>query len=195
MFVAIFLIVTPIAIGSSFLALFTLQPEEEEKHQVYAASLSDHGAHSGVQVYASLPSEIPSISGEVLSADARPEILRQYMQPFDSELIPYVDFLVATADKYNLDYRLLTAIARKESGLCNVIPEDSHNCWGYGIHSAGTLRFDSYEEAIEEVSRGLKEDYAGRGLITVEEIMSRWIPHSPDGIWAEEVEYYIEEME
>jgi len=102
--------------------------------------------------------------------------------------------LVETADLYGIDWKLLTAIAMKESGLCKIIPEESYNCWGWGIHSAGTLRFDSFEEGIDTVSRGIRENYVDIGLVTIEEIMSKWIPHSPNGAWAEGVRLYMAEM-
>ena len=105
----------------------------------------------------------------------------------------YADFIVQTADKYGLDFRLLTAIAQKESGLCRVIPEGSNNCWGWGIHSEGTLGFDSYEEAIETVSKGLKENYIDLGYVSVEEIMAKYA-HPSSTTWAEGVSFYMNQM-
>ena len=116
------------------------------------------------------------------------------MAKYNSPLEPHSEFIIKTADKYNLDYRLLVAIAMKESGLCKVIPEGTHNCWGWGIHSKGTLGFDSYQEGIEIVSRGLKENYLDIGLMSVEEIMSKYIPHSPGGAWAYGVSVYMKEI-
>jgi hypothetical protein len=109
-------------------------------------------------------------------------------------LAPYYQLLVDTADKYGLDYRLLTSIAMKESGLCKIIPEGSHNCWGWGIHKAGTLGFDSYPEAIDTVSKGLREKYADIGLVTPDQIMTKYIPHSPGGAWAVDVNVYMNNL-
>jgi len=110
------------------------------------------GPLSGVKVYASLPMELPSVSGSVESADARTEIVKQYMESYDSPLAPFADLIVETADKYSLDYRLITAIAQQESNLCKIIPPGSYNCWGWGITGQGTLGFTSYQDGIEQVS-------------------------------------------
>jgi hypothetical protein len=98
------------------------------------------------------------------------------------------------ADKYTVDWRLITAIAMKESGLCRVIPQGSHNCWGWGIHSKGTLGFDTYEEGIEIVTRGLKEKYIDLGLVTPEKIMTKYA-HPDSTTWAEGVTAYMNQLE
>lgn len=149
---------------------------------------------TGVQVYASLPSDFPTVSAQIVEEDARPEIIRSFLTSYKSPLTPHAALIVKTADIYGIDWKLLTAIAMKESGLCKIIPEESYNCWGWGIHSAGTLKFDSYEEGIDTVSKGIRENYVDIGLVTIEEIMSKWIPHSPNGAWAEGVKLYIAEM-
>ena len=194
-FISLFFFITPVALGTSLISLFTMQSPGDAVSKVAAAPLSDLQAHSGVQVYASLPSEFPSVSGEVLGADARSEMLNQYLDDYNSPLAPYSSLLVRTADKYDLDYRLLVAIARKESGLCKIIPPGSYNCWGWGIHSAGTLGFDSYEESIEMVASGIKENYIDNGLVTPAEIMTRYTPNSPEGVWAVDVASFIEEIQ
>lgn len=189
----VFFTLTPIALISSVLSLVAISSSESaDSLNTYQNTLLSQ--ESGVSLYASLPSEQPSISGEIIAKDARPQILSDYLSAYNSALEPHAEFIVKTADKYGLDYRLITAIAMKESGLCNVIPEDSHNCWGWGIHSQGTLKFDSYEEGIETVSKGLKENYVDIGLVSVEEIMSKYIPHSPGGAWAEGVSFYMQQM-
>ncbi|QQS38375.1 hypothetical protein IPM62_03205 [Candidatus Woesebacteria bacterium] len=191
-FIFLFFVFTPIALGTSLVSLLAI--EEPKNNTTENAPLSNHQANSGVQVYASLPSNFPSVSGEILGADARSEMLKQYLQANNSPLMEYSSLLVKTADKYNLDYRLLIAIAKKESGLCRIIPPGGHNCWGWGIHSEGTLGFDSYDESIETVAKGLKENYLDKGLVTPEEIMSRYTPHSPEGVWAKDVSRFIEEI-
>ncbi len=130
----------------------------------------------------------------VVVADSRPLIIKKYLTSFDSPLLPYADLIFKTSQDYGLDYRLLLAIAQQESNLCKKIPEDSYNCWGWGIHSRGTLRFSSYEEAILAVAKGLKEDYLDKGLKTPEEIMTKYTPLS-DGSWAFGVRQFMEEME
>jgi hypothetical protein len=190
-FILVFFTLTPIALVSSTISLISLTNTESKN--TYVPRIV-HKQTTGVQVYASLPSDFPSVSGEIVEEDARPEIIKGFLTSYRSPLTPYSNFIVETADKYGIDWKLITAIAMKESGVCKIIPDESYNCWGWGIHSAGTLRFDSYEEGIEIVSKGIREYYVDIGLVTIEEIMSKWIPHSPNGAWAEGVRLYMAEM-
>ncbi|PIX69017.1 hypothetical protein COZ40_00235 [Candidatus Roizmanbacteria bacterium CG_4_10_14_3_um_filter_39_13] len=98
------------------------------------------------------------------------------------------------ADQYTLDYRLIPAIAMQESGLCKHIYEGSHNCWGWGIYGNKVTRFDSYEEAIETISRGIKKNYIDKGLTTPEAIMRKYTPPS-DGSWAFGVNTFLKMIE
>ena len=41
-----------------------------------------------------------------------------------------------------------------QNQICRVIPDNSYNCWGWGIYGALVTRFDSYDDAIETVGRG-----------------------------------------
>ena len=143
--------------------------------------------------YAALPTAIEDIQTAVRSADARPVMIDKYLQRYDSPLLGYGQYIVLTADRYHLDPYLFVAIAQQESNLCKKIPDNSYNCWGWGIHSRGTLRFDSYNQAIETVIKGLTQDYIGEGLIAPEEIMEKYTPLS-NGSWAEGVNQFLEQL-
>ncbi len=192
--VAIFFIITPITLAISLFSLFSFKGSVLAKEDVSQKNLAS-SPYSGVQVYASLPSRLPSVSNEIGAKDARPEIVRQYLEYYNSPLTPYSDFIIETSDKYKLDYRLIPAIAQQESNLCKIIPPGSYNCWGWGIHSQGSLGFDSFEEGIDTVSRGLRTQYLDKGLGTVTEIMSKYNATSPDGAWAKGVSQFMDEME
>ena len=147
-----------------------------------------------MKVYASLPSFVPTVSGYATVGDARAEIVRQYLRFYDSPLEPYAPHIVDTADRYGLDYRLTTAIAQQESNLCKKIPPESNNCWGWGIHSRGTLGFSSFGEGIDTVSKGIREEYLDKGFKSIEEIMGKYTPLS-NGSWAEGVNKFMDEMD
>lgn len=192
--VIFFFTVTPIALGTSLFSLISLSNLANETDAVLETSQVVSYPKSGARVFASLPANLPGISGNVDAVDARPELVRQYLEYWGSPLEPYANFIVQTAAKYDLDYRLITAIAQKESNLCKIIPPGSYNCWGWGIHSEGTLGFDSFEEGIETVSQGLREEYLNKGYGTIEEIMSKYTPLS-NGSWAEGVNKFMSDME
>jgi hypothetical protein len=191
--VAIFFIVTPLTLSISLFSLFSLKTNATVKEDLVQSNLLV-SPQSGIRVYASLPTKFPSVSEKITSADARAEILKQYMEAHASPLAPYANLIVQTADKYSLDFRLITAIGRQESNICRIIPPESFNCWGWGIHSKGSLGFSSFEEGIETVSNGLRNEYLNKGLTTIEEIMSKYTPLS-NGSWAEGVSAYMSEMQ
>lgn len=192
--VTFFFTVTPLALGTSLFSLVSLSKVSRVNDETEAIRQQVVYPKSGARVFASLPTDLPAISGDVVSADARAELVRQYLEAYGSPLEPYSKLIVDTADKYQLDYRLLTAIAQQESNLCKIIPPGSYNCWGWGIHSAGTLGFTSFEEGIEIVSRGLREEYLNKGFTSIEEIMSKYTPLSK-GSWAYGVNKFMSEME
>jgi len=135
-----------------------------------------------------------AIEDVVLADDARGMLLRNYLEKYKSPLLPYADIMVQLSDTYGYDYRWIVAIAQQESNLCKKIPVDSHNCWGYGIHSAGTLRFDDYDLALKNFAQYLKDEYFDLGLDTPELMMSKYCPHS-NGSWAFGIRQFFDEIE
>jgi hypothetical protein len=55
------------------------------------------------------------------------------------------------------------------------------------------LGFNSYSDAIETVSKGLKNNYIDEGLVTPDEIMTKYTPSS-NGSWAHGVNEFMSEM-
>lgn len=195
-FIFLFLTLTPIALATSAYSLVVISTsaKKEPEPQVLATHNFLENPKAGVNIYASLPETLPSITLAPEEKDSRPEIIRQYLALYKSPLTPYADLIVQKADEYKLDFRLTTAIAQQESNLCKKIPENTFNCWGWGIHSQGTLGFDSFEHAIDIVTLGLKQKYIDDGLATPDDIMKRYTPLSK-GSWAEGVNQFMSEMQ
>lgn len=143
--------------------------------------------------HAILPQVLGSFTYKVKSNDAIPEIVKNYLEKYNSPLLPYSNYLVSTARDHGMDPRLLVAIAQQESNLCKKIPKGTHNCWGWGIHSQGTLGFENYKQAIDAVTKGISQNYLGKGLVTPAEIMAIYTPLS-DGSWAKGVQQFLDEM-
>lgn len=143
---------------------------------------------------ASQESEVLGIKAEVTGADARPLIIKKYLEKYHSPLAPYAQQIFDLSELYGYEYYWIVAIAQQESNLCKKIPENSYNCWGYGIHAKGTLRFESYDLALKSYAEYLKVAYFDKGLNTPELIMKKYCPHS-DGSWARGVQQFIDEME
>ncbi len=134
------------------------------------------------------------VTAEIKLGDARVANLKRFFRKYNSPLYDDAEFIVTTADKYEFDYRLLPAIAMQESGLCRVIPNNSYNCWGWGIYGTTVTRFDSYQDAIMAVSKGIKTYYIDKGLTTTEQIMAKYTPSS-NGSWANGVNTFIRALE
>jgi hypothetical protein len=139
----------------------------------------------------------PNFLGTFGTADARVHIIRNYLKKYSSPLEPFAQTLVNASDKNSLDYRLLVAIAQQESNLCKKIPDDSHNCWGFGIYGDKITRFDNYPQAIDTVAETLKKKYVDKGLNTPEEIMAKYAPPSLEkgGPWAKGVNRFMTDLE
>lgn len=133
-------------------------------------------------------------TAEIKSGDSRTANLKSFFRKHNSPLYNYADKIVKVSDKYQFDYRLLPAIAMQESNLCRVIPDDSYNCWGWGIYGTTVTKFDSYGEAIEAVGKGIKEHYIDKGLVTASAIMKKYTPPS-QGSWAYGVNTFLKALE
>jgi hypothetical protein len=145
--------------------------------------------------YAALPSSQNEISGNVFeNQNAKAEKVRLFFAKYKSPLEPFAVDVVNAAEEYSLDYRLIPAIAMKESTLCKKIPLGSNNCWGFGIYGGKVTKFDSYKDGIYTVSKALATRYRAKGLITPEQIMTMYTPGS-DGSWAREVNQFMSQIE
>ena len=130
----------------------------------------------------------------VLADDARLMLIKNYLKKYKSPLEPYAELILELSDTYEFDYRWILAIGQMESNLCKKTPVDSYNCWGYGIHSKGTLRFESYELALKSFAAYLKKEYFDKGYKTPEEMMSKYCPHS-NGSWARGINQFFADIE
>ncbi|MFH1187143.1 MAG: hypothetical protein V1697_03155 [Candidatus Levyibacteriota bacterium] len=144
--------------------------------------------------YAALPGTENVVESKITSKDARIETLNQFFAKYKSSLLPYAEDVVVAAEKYGLDWRLVPAIAMQESNLCMKEPKESYNCWGFGIYGKKVTRFDNYPQAIDTVSKSLASDYINQGLITPEEIMSKYTP-SNEGDWADSITHFMNQLQ
>lgn len=160
--------------------------------QVLASQFPDISGNE-YQLYASVPQALGSFSDSINTSDARAQIIENFLHKHSSPLSGYGESLVLIADQYNLDFRLLPAIAMQESNLCKKIPQDSYNCWGFGIYGDKVTRFASFSEAFETVAKTIRSKYIDKGLLTVDEIQSKYTPSS-NGSWARSVSHFMEEL-
>jgi hypothetical protein len=185
----VFFAATPVILVVSLIFLTYLS---YKKNQVYTGFAFSEPVHN--VAFAALPTTENVLDYTVEQADGRAEILKQFFKEYKSPLEPYAQEIVAKADQYNLDFRLVPSIAMQESNLCHKEPAHSHNCWGFGIYGGKILRFDNYSEAIDAVSKTLSTNYLAQGLDTPQEIMHKYTPSS-NGSWAHGVSTFMDELE
>lgn len=140
------------------------------------------------------PLRAQSYEAQVGVTDGRVANLKNFFRKYNSPLYDYAEAIVRISDKYSFDYRLLPAIAMQESTLCQAIPVDSHNCWGWGIYGNTITHFSSYEEAIETVAQGIRDNYLNEGRLTASEIMKKYTPSS-NGSWSRVVNSVMRYLE
>jgi hypothetical protein len=151
------------------------------------------GAKTSGIAYAALPPADSSYTATIDEADSQTEIVRQFLARHGSPLEDYSPDIIAAAKRYDLDFRLLPAIAMQESNACKRVIADSNNCWGWGIYGGKVTRFSNYPEAIETISKTLSTKYRDRGLITPQELGQLYNPSNTNN-WAENVQSFMDDM-
>ncbi|MBI4084859.1 MAG: glucosaminidase domain-containing protein [Candidatus Levybacteria bacterium] len=144
--------------------------------------------------YAALPTNGNLFEGNIESKDAREEMVRQFLARYNSPLEPYAKYIVEMAEKYNIDHRLIPAIAMQETNLCLKSRPESYNCWGLGVYGGKYPHFDNYSEAIEVVTKTLATKYKNSSLVSPEEIMTMYTPSS-NGSWANSVNHFMDQLQ
>ena len=143
--------------------------------------------------FAALPVASGTLKINIVAEDARLVAVKSFFKKYNSDLLPYAKEVILAADKYDLDFRLVPAIAMQESNLCKKAPEGSYNCWGFGIYAKKVTKFDNYKEAIDTVTKTLAVQYKANGLETPEQIMTRYTPGS-NGSWAHGVNQFMNQL-
>ncbi|OGK53681.1 hypothetical protein A3B56_03400 [Candidatus Roizmanbacteria bacterium RIFCSPLOWO2_01_FULL_45_11] len=178
------------------LALLTAAntPAKPDRTRIaYAYSPPAKATESTGETYILRPEVLGTFSADIIAADARPDIVAAFLEQYSCPLTPYDYYarqFVDAADRHNLDFRMLPAISMQESNCCKRIPDDSYNCWGYGIYGDKVTRFSSYEEGMDRVAATLETKYVKNGLLEPEEIMRKYTPQSK-GSWAAGVLHFM----
>lgn len=160
----------------------------------FRVTSSDLASVKNTVAYAALPTSQNIQSTEITQGDGRAERLKEFFAQYNSPLEPYAQDIVTAADEYGLDYRLVPSIAMQESGLCKTIPNNSYNCWGFGVYNHTAVHFDSYKDGIYTVTKALATRYKNQGLVTPQQIMTMYTPSS-NGSWANGVNYFMQVLQ
>ncbi len=120
--------------------------------------------------------EAPEIAAEKivdgLTTSERAAKIDAYFAKYDLPLAGYGRAFVEAADREGLDWRFVAAKGMTESTGAKFMPKGSYNPFGWGCSTAAKcIRFESYEQAINEVTAHLAGNrpstakyYAGKTL-------------------------------
>ncbi len=141
-------------------------------------------------VLANESQESARIVGVLEAEDWRVAHLYKFLADYNSPLTDQAGHFVREADRLNLDWRLVVAIAGVESTFGKHIPTNSFNAWGWGVFTEKQdgIHFQDWADGITTVSEGLRENYLDKGRTTVEEI-GRIYAASP--VWANKVRFFL----
>lgn len=120
--------------------------------------------------------------------DIRAKKIDAYFAKLDRPISPLVglgEVFVAEADKNQIDWRLLPAIAMAESGGGRSKTANyTSNIFGWGFNDDASRNdpsvniHDSFEQGIRLVSQKMRESYYDKELQTVEQIVTKYNPGS-----------------
>ena len=130
---------------------------------------------------------------QVKEENSHIRILKKFLEKYSSPLTPYAQSFVDNAAKYDLDWRLVAAISGLESTFGQQIPYNSYNGWGWGIYGDNIIRFSSWDEGIQTVSKGLRENYINKWQAQDVYEIGRIYASSPT--WAVRVEWIMNRMQ
>lgn len=123
-------------------------------NQVHAEGTKGVSAHF-------VPKAKTRVMPQKAGPDNRAEILKRYLEQYNSPLAEHADTFVKSADENNIDWRIVAAIAGLESGYGHQIPGGSNNAWGFGVYGNNTRGFATWDVGIETVTTALRTDYLG----------------------------------
>lgn len=121
--------------------------------------LSPLGINAQEKASASSASIKTNVKEHNTEYQSRVKILKGYLEKHNSPLAPFAEDFVSQAEKHNLDWRLVTAIAGVESSYGKAIPAFSNNAWGWGVYGNNVIRFATWSQGISTISQGLREKY------------------------------------
>ncbi len=122
--------------------------------------------------------------------DKKVENIENYLKGRQSPFTDKAWYIVALGNKYDVDYRLVTAISVIESNAGKETYRP-YNAWGWG--GAEGIEFKSWKHSIYTVTKGIAVGYHQRGAVTPQQIAPSYNPHTPDQ-WGAKVQLTMNQI-
>lgn len=148
------------------------------------------GDSAVLQFYTRGPvSQKVSYEDKIQDLNVKKKAIKSVLERSNSPMVGEIDTFLKTCEDYSYDCYFLPAITGLESGFGNHILPGSYNPFGW---NGGYFSFNDWSHGIETVAAGIKERYTNAGLLTVEQIGTRYAS-SPT--WAVRVRGFIATFE
>lgn len=174
----------------SLLASLSHASNQESYHAAYQTSQITAPSYGSEQV----------LGATIEAGDARALVLQKFLTRQGSPLAEYANYIVERAENYNIDYRVVPAIAMCESTGGKRIPsKDSFNAWGISVETGelSGAKFTNWMTGIEWVTKYMYEKYYNRGISSLEDIGAIYAPPSVfnGNSWANCVSFFINQIQ
>lgn len=116
-------------------------------------------------------------------------VIQRILDKHNSPLVSDVDSFIDSCNNYDLNCYLLPSITGLESSFGRFTYPNSYNPFGWG---GGYIMFDDWQNAINTVGKGLRENYINKGAQTIDAIGSIYA-ESPT--WSIRVKYFLTQFE
>lgn len=148
-------------------------------------------------IFSSKPKVLGYSTQDVDTEDARDERIDEVFKKYKCPIQGYGETFVREADKNNIPYWLVAAIAFQESSCGKNTPvvkgEETYNLYGWGVWGPHVFKFESMEEGIATVSEYMSSKFISKGVTEPCEIMKTYTPPSK-GSWCEGVKFFRDEI-
>ncbi len=125
--------------------------------------------------------------------DDRVVVLRKFLENQNSPLAPLAEVFVAQADLYKLPWDLVAAMTGTESSFGQAVPIGCNNPLGFGIYTGHMTCFPTYQDAIEAVSKSIRNDYMDKWHAN--DVYSIGHIYAASETWGPHTDYFMNQIE
>ena len=148
-------------------------------------------------IFSSKPFVAGVSSANLTEGDARGAKIDEIFEMYNCPIQGMGNVFVREADKNNIPYWLVAAVAFQESSCGKYTPKvegtESSNLWGWGVWGEHIYMFEDIEEGIIVVSKYMNNTFYSKGITDPCSIMKTYTPPS-DGSWCKGVKYFRDEI-
>jgi hypothetical protein len=152
---------------------------------------------NGYSIFSSKPLTLETSTQDVDYKDSRAQKINEIFKAYSCPLEGLGNVFVSEADKNDIPWYLVAAVAFQESGCGKKTPkvngEESYNAWGWGVYGNTTQTFENWVRGIETVSGYFGQKFFSKGIDDLCVIMKTYTPPS-NGSWCAGVSEFADKI-